>query len=148
MRGEGGKIDGVWNRRTMFSKLAKWSTRMQVNNIFKQLIMRTFVIVLDILSKFSEIGNVSSSDVVYDVNISWTMIIFHWARMIISVWEKLPKFKEKTLNKLGLWHHRSIQENTPENSESVKQYNRIVWASIVFLLLKLPGMTACYTVFH
>lgn len=23
MRGEGGKIDGVWNRRTMFSKLAK-----------------------------------------------------------------------------------------------------------------------------
>ena len=55
-RGEGGRgaarINGVWNRGTMFSQFAKRSTRIQVGGIFKQL--RTFVIVSNVLSKFSK----------------------------------------------------------------------------------------------
>ena len=50
-RGEG-RFDEVWNLETMFSQLAKRSTRMQVSGIFKQL--RTLVIVPDALSKFWE----------------------------------------------------------------------------------------------
>ena len=50
-RGEG-RFDEVWNLETMFSQLAKRSTRMQVSGIFKQL--RTLVIVSDTLSKFWE----------------------------------------------------------------------------------------------
>ena len=50
-RGEG-RFDEVWNLKTMFSQLAKRSTRMQVSGIFKQL--RTLVIVSDTLSKFWE----------------------------------------------------------------------------------------------
>ena len=54
-RGGGGRgaarINGVWNRGTMFSQFAKRSTRIQVGGIFKQL--RTFVIVSNVLSKFS-----------------------------------------------------------------------------------------------
>ena len=54
--GEGGRgaarINGVWNRGTMFSQFAKRSTRIQVGGIFKQL--RTFVIVSNVLSKFSK----------------------------------------------------------------------------------------------
>ena len=38
---------------TMFSQLARRSTRMLVSGIFKQL--RTFVVVPDVLSKFSKI---------------------------------------------------------------------------------------------
>ena len=51
-RGEG-RFDEVWNLETMFSQLAKRSTRMQVSGIFKQL--RTLVIVPDALSKFWEV---------------------------------------------------------------------------------------------
>ena len=50
----------------MFSKLAKRSTRMLVSRAFK----RTFVIVPNVLIKFSRTGNVSSSDVVYEASIS------------------------------------------------------------------------------
>ena len=53
---------------TMFSQLEKRATRMLVSGIFKQL--RTFVVVLSVLSKFSKIGNVFSSYEVYDVSIS------------------------------------------------------------------------------
>ena len=49
-------------------QLAKQSTRMLVSSSFKQL--RTFVIVPDVLIKFSKIRNVFFSDVVYDVSIS------------------------------------------------------------------------------
>ena len=40
----------------MFSKLAKKSTCMLVSGIYKQL--RTFIVVPDVLSKFSKIENV------------------------------------------------------------------------------------------
>ena len=49
-------IDEAWNPGRMFSQLARGSTRMLVSGIFKQL--RTFVVVPDVLSKFSKIGNV------------------------------------------------------------------------------------------
>ena len=51
----GGGIYEVWNAGTMFSQLAKRLIRMLVSGIFKQL--RT-VVVPDVLSKFSKIGNV------------------------------------------------------------------------------------------
>ena len=67
-RGEG-RFDEVWNLETMFSQLAKRSTRMQVSGIFKQL--RTLVIVSDTLSKFlGRLGMFYFSDTVYGVSIS------------------------------------------------------------------------------
>ena len=41
---------------------------------------------------------------------------------------------------------RSIEEYSRVDSESVKQYANIVWL-LLYLLLKLPGMTACPIVF-
>ena len=41
---------------------------MLLSGIFEQL--RAFFVVPDVFNKFSKIGNVSSSDEVYDVNIS------------------------------------------------------------------------------
>ena len=54
--GEGGTIDEVWNLGTMFSQLARRSTRMLVSGIFKQ--PRILVVVSDVQGKFSMIGNV------------------------------------------------------------------------------------------
>ena len=66
--------------------------------------------------------------------------------MIISVWKKMgPKLKETTVNIFELRLDRSIEEYTRENSESVKQYARI--GLLLYLLLKLLGMTAYSTVF-
>lgn len=45
-------LDEVWNQGMMFSQLLKRSTCMLVNSIFKHL--RTFVVVLNALSKFSK----------------------------------------------------------------------------------------------
>ena len=61
-------IDEVWNLGTMFSQLARRSTGMLVNGVFKQ--PKTVVVAPDVLSKFSKLGNVSSSDEVFDVSIS------------------------------------------------------------------------------
>ena len=59
-------------------------------------------------------------------------IIFCWARLIISVWEKEPKLKETTVNHFALRHYWWIEVCTfSEHSESVKQYARIVWASLI-----------------
>ena len=49
-----GRNGGVWNRGTMFSQLTKQSTPMLVKGSFK----RTFVIVPNVLIKFSKIGSV------------------------------------------------------------------------------------------
>ena len=102
----------VWNLGKIFSQLAKWSTRMLVSGIFKQL--RTFVVVPDVLSKFSKIGNV---------------FFFRW-----SVWcqhqLKLYYIKRND-GKLLCVHHWSTEVYTREHSESVKQYARIVWASLI-----------------
>ena len=46
-----GRIDEVWNLGTMFSQLAKRSTRMLVIGIFQEL--RAFVVVSDALGKES-----------------------------------------------------------------------------------------------
>ena len=56
----------------------------------------------------------------------------YWAWLIISAWENEPKWKETSVNHYALGHHRSIEEYacTRENRESVKQYARIVWASL------------------
>ena len=56
-----------------------------------------------------------------------------------------PKLKETTVNNFELRLDRSIEEYTRENSESVKQYARI--GLLLYLLLKLPGMTACSIIF-
>ena len=56
-----------------------------------------------------------------------------------------PKLKETTVDIFELRLDRSIEEYTRENSESVKQYARI--GLLLYLLLKLPGMTACSTIF-
>ena len=58
-------------------------------------------------------------------------IIWYWAWLIISVWQNEPILKETTVNYPKLRHHRSTEESTRENSESVKQYARIVWASLI-----------------
>ena len=57
---------GTWGR--LFSQLTKRLTRIILSGIFKQLM--AFVVVPDVFSKFSKIGNVSSSEKVYDVSIS------------------------------------------------------------------------------
>ena len=49
-----GRNGGVWNRGTMFSHFTKQSTPMLVKGSF----MRTFVIVPNVLIKFSKIGSV------------------------------------------------------------------------------------------
>ena len=46
------------------------------------------------------------------------------------VWVNKPKSKETTGKYFALRHHRSIEECTRENSESVKQYTKIVLASL------------------
>ena len=57
MVGRGRRIDKVCNLGTMPSQLAKRSTRMLASQwFFKQ--PGTFVVVPDVLSKFSKIGNV------------------------------------------------------------------------------------------
>ena len=50
-----GRIDKVWNLGTTFSQLAKQSMRMLVSGIFQQ--PTTFIVVADVLRKFSKIGN-------------------------------------------------------------------------------------------
>ena len=59
-------------------------------------------------------------------------IIFYRALLIISVWENEPKLKETTVNHFALRHYWWIEVYTcSEHSESVKQYARIVWASLI-----------------
>ena len=59
----------------MFSQLARRSKRMLISGIFKKL--GTFVVVPDVLSKCSKIGNVFFFWwSVYDVSISWNYILF------------------------------------------------------------------------
>ena len=47
-----------------------------------------------------------------------------------AVWENEPKLRETTVNYFALRHHWSIEVCTREHGESVKQYARIVWASL------------------
>ena len=62
-------------------------------------------------------------------------IIFYWAWLIISAWENKPKLKETTVNHFALRHYWWIEVYTcKEHSESVKQYARIVWASLISFL--------------
>ena len=58
-------------------------------------------------------------------------IASYWAWLIISVCENEPKSKETTVNYFQLRHHRSIEGYTRESRESVNQYSRIVWASLI-----------------
>ena len=59
-------------------------------------------------------------------------IIFYRALLIISVWENEPKLKETTVNHFALRHYWWVEVYTcSEHSESVKQYARIVWASLI-----------------
>ena len=59
-------------------------------------------------------------------------IIFYWAWLITSVRENEPKLKETTVNHFALRHYWWIEVYTcSEHSESVKQYARIVWASLI-----------------
>ena len=59
-------------------------------------------------------------------------IISYWAWLIISVWENKPKLKETTVNHFALRHYWWIRVYTcREYGNSVKQYARIVWASLI-----------------
>ena len=124
-----GRFDEVWNLETMFSQLAKRSTRMQVSGIFKQL--RTLVIVSDTLSKFWEDWECFIFQIQCMVSVL-VEIIFYCAWLIILVWVNEPKPKETTVKYFALRHHRSIEECTRENGESLKQYTRIVLATEIF----------------
>ena len=86
----------------------------------------------------------SNSDEVYDVSISLNYIL-------LSVTDNFglgnePKSKETMVNYFALRHHQSIEEYTRENGEAVKQSPES-YVLLLYLLLKLPGMTAYPTVF-
>ena len=97
-------------------QLAKRSTRMLVSSSFKQL--RTFVIVSDVLIKFSKIRNIFFSGVVYDVNISWYYILLGVTDNFGS--GKWAKIKRTTINYFELRPHWLIKEYAREKSESLK----------------------------
>ena len=92
------------------------TTRMLVSGIFRQL--TTFVVVLDVLTKFYEDREcfLLQRKCMMSALIE---IVFYWARVIISVWENEPKLKETTVYTCS------------EHSESVKRCARIVWASLI-----------------
>ena len=54
--------------------------------------------------------------------------------------------KETTVNYFALRHHWSIEVYTREHSDSVKEYARIVWASLTSSL-EVARYDACPTVF-
>ena len=62
-------------------------------------------------------------------------IISYCVWLMISVWENEPKLKEKTVNHFALRHLRHywwIEVYTrSEHGKSIKQYARIVWASLI-----------------
>lgn len=84
-RGEGGRgaarINGVQNRGTMFSQFAKRSTRIQVGGIFKQL--RTFVIVSNVLSKFSKMKQIGQGFT--------TSLLFAYIGVDFKMWHQTLK---------------------------------------------------------
>ena len=69
-----------------------------------------------------------------------TEVTFYWTWLIISVWGNEPKLKETTdiTGRLKSIHVRTLSQwtNTPES-----------YGLLLYLLLKLPGITACSTVF-
>ena len=106
--------------RTVFSQLAKRLTPMLVSGIFIKL--RTFVHVPDVLRRFSKIGNVFF--------FRWGVWCQHQLKLY-SIERPtgnfgLGKGAEIEGNCFALWHYWSIEEYPRENSESVKQYARIV----------------------
>ena len=69
---------------------------MLASSSFKQL--RTFVIVPDVLIKFSRIRNVFFSDVVYDVSISWNYILLSLTDNFgLGKWAKIERNDDKLL---------------------------------------------------
>ena len=66
----------------------------------------------------------------YAMSASVEIILFR-AYLIILVRESEPKLKETTVNYFKLRHHRSIEEYTRDNSETVNQDARITWASLM-----------------
>lgn len=111
----------------MFSQLAKQSTPVQVSSIFKQ--MKTPVDIPDVLNRFLRIRNVfffrSSVWCQYQLN----DILLKWIEILVC--KNGPKLKDTTINECKLRYHWSIVGYTLDNSESVKQYSRIVWASTI-----------------
>ena len=77
------------------------------------------------LSKFSKIGNLFFFDEVFDVSISWNYILLIvTGNFGLGEWAKI----ERNDGKLLRW---SIEKCTGVNSESLKQYSKIVWASVI-----------------
>ena len=112
----------------MFSQLAKQLTPVQVSSIFKQ--MKTFVGIPDVLNRLLRIGNIFSfrSTVVYDVSMSWNDILLYWIEILVC--KNGPKLK-RIINDCKVRYHQSIVGYTLENSELVRKYSEIVWASII-----------------
>ena len=92
------------------------ATRMLVSGIFRQL--TTFVVVLDVLTKFYEDRECFLLQRKRMMS-ALIEIVFYWARVIISVWENESKLKETTVYTCS------------EHSKSVKRCARIVWASLI-----------------
>ena len=95
------------------------ATRMLVSGIFRQL--TTFVVVLDVLTKFYEDRECFLLQRKRMMS-ALIEIVFYWARVIISVWENEPELKETTVYTCS------------EHSKSVKRCARIVWASLISAL--------------
>ena len=149
--------DEVWNLGTIFSQLARWSTRTLVSGIFKQ--PRTSIVVPNVFNKFSKIGNVFFSDEVYDVSISWNYILLSVNYNFgLGKWAK----SERNDGKLLCVKTSPVDWSVYTWAQwiSKTEYARIVWNSLTSslevarydclpyrFLLKLLGMTACPTVF-
>ena len=92
---------------------------MLVSGIFKQL--RTFVDVPFFLSTFSKIGECFVLQMKCVISAS-VKIVFYWARLVIWFGKMWQNWKTRPVNYFALRHHKSIEENTCENTESLKQY--------------------------
>ena len=97
---------------------------MLVSGIFKQL--RTFVVVPDVLSKFSEIESLFFFREVCDVSISSNYILLSMTdNFSLRKWAKIERNGSLDI------HSRLKSIYTCDNSELVNQDARIVWASLI-----------------
>ena len=104
------------------------TTRMLVSGIFRQL--TTFVVVLDVLTKFYEDRECFLLQRKRMMS-ALIEIVFYWARVITSVWENEPKLKETTVYTCS------------EHSESVNsmRQNRIGFSYICFWRCQVGMLT-------
>ena len=124
-----GRFDEVWNLETMFSQLAKRSTRMQVK-WYLQTAEDPRYCSLCFEQILGRLGMFYYSDAVYGVSISWNYILLRVTNNFgLGKWAKIERNDGKVLR---VKTSPSIEECTRENGESLKQYTRIVLATEIF----------------